>query len=100
MTEPIPVIWENPPTPSKNERQEFADILRANPFRWAVYPWPGKVPHSTANNIRSGALKAFQPPKSFEAVSTGVKDNPNKKVWVRYVGPPVEMADQDDEEQA
>lgn len=63
------VFVDEVPAPVTRAREranrEFADELRANPGRWAIYPWPTRYPHSTKHRIRHGRAAAFGP--GFEA---------------------------------
>ncbi|MEV6070287.1 hypothetical protein AB0L82_27395 [Nocardia sp. NPDC052001] len=60
-----------PPVTRARERanREFAEELRANPGRWARYPWPTRYPHSTKHRIRHGRAAAFG--SGFEAEVRG-----------------------------
>lgn len=86
------VQWEEPPKPNGGPRAnqqllDFANELRANPGRWALYPTvpsSDSATSSNAANIRRGTLAAFRPPGAFEAVARtagGIR-----QIYVRYVG--------------
>ena len=61
----------------------MANELRANPGRWAIFSEDAHA--STATSINFGRLKAFHPPKAFEAVT---RKNPGGRyrIYVRFVG--------------
>lgn len=72
-------------TATSHEVQEFADALRANPGRWAAYPWSGELTpksrRSRACDINAGRVTAPRAMRcGFEAaVRDGV-------LYIRYVG--------------
>jgi hypothetical protein len=80
--------WEEPPPEGTGKhigggKWLFeATQLRKDPKRWArvaenlTYPQAGQL----AENIRSGKLRNFRPPRSFEAVAR------LGRVYARYVG--------------
>lgn len=69
------------------EQRKFADDLRENPGKWAIYPGnlnSERSQYSTAGNIRRGLTKAFQPRGAFEARSR--RKDGEIKIYVSYKG--------------
>lgn len=68
--------------------QEISDALAARPGEWAKI---GRYSQSYAMRVKTGAIKAFEPAGSFEAVSRNTSRDDDGKVradiWARYVGP-------------
>lgn len=60
--------------------RQFADRLRQNPGRWAVYPWASSsdAARAFASRVSRGKNKTF--PEGFEAVTR------NGRAYVRYEG--------------
>lgn len=83
---------ELPPAPlnSRTDRQNFharaADALRSRPKEWALVKTAGtaQAASAAAHQIKSGRLKAYNPPGTFEA--TARKVDGEYRVYVRYVG--------------
>ena len=81
--------WEDPPPmrrPSMGvDYDHLADILRANPGRWAVVREGTRartVGHMS--EIKSGKIAAFRPAGTFE--STCRSEGAKVTVYARYVG--------------
>lgn len=74
-----------PPAPTHGRNpiyRAFADALRENPGRWAVWPGRFKNRSSTsaqASNIKRGTLRNF-PEGEFDAVTR------EGKLYVRFIG--------------
>ena len=67
--------------------QEIAEALRSHPGQWALVDHSGNG--STANEIKSGRFKAFQPGGGFEAKLRNrhlVDGKARYDIWARYVG--------------
>lgn len=84
MTDDIEFMDELPPQVGpwdglhRRRVQQFADELRRNPGRWAVYPWTPNMEaaRAMASRISRGKMAAFA--ENFQAVSRG------GVVYVRY----------------
>lgn len=73
------------PSPPRPEVQAFADQLRANPRRWAEYPWwmPERQARSRASDITHGRRTApVALRQGFEGASRA------GTIYVRYIGEP------------
>lgn len=74
----------------KHKNVAIADALKARPGEWAMI---GHFADSQATNIKTGAIKAYQPAGSFEAVCRNANRQDRKSdIWARYVGQPNEAA--------
>jgi hypothetical protein len=88
-TEPTPVglVWENPPTPTRNTGKyvAIAAALKNNPGRWAVIRSFDKAQSKRAwafsGTINRGKLVDFREP-SFECIARTVGNE--VRVYVRY----------------
>ena len=70
--------------------ERIAQALEARQGEWAMI---GRLAPSTASNIRSGVIKAYEPSGSFEAVCRNSSTEDRKAdIWARYVGQPNEAA--------
>jgi hypothetical protein len=89
------IRWEDPPQTAKPTTGPtladptlvaFADTLRANPYRWAVYPRPltNGSANATARAIKTGVRETFAPAGTFEALTRMVDGQ--RRLYVRYVG--------------
>jgi hypothetical protein len=70
------------PRSYKDLWRKEAEALKARPGEWArITTKPSlNAARTMGSNIAGGILKAFRPPKHFEARSRGLD------VWARYVG--------------
>lgn len=78
----VEIVWEEPPI-SQRLRQDsrltlFAQALREQPGRWAV--WPSEKSSGVQTRLKQGAYTAFRPPEQFEAIWR------SGKTYVRYIG--------------
>ena len=82
----VEFIDEPPPSSGRWDRLrrdatiEFAETLRHNPGRWAIYPWSStsEAARAVATRISNGKNKSFG--DGFEATARGTT------VYVRYQG--------------
>jgi hypothetical protein len=82
------IKWEEPPPGGPGmppKFAEFAQALRDNPGRWALYP--GKATQATATEIKRARSSIFAPAGHFDAVSRDMSHPDKRRVYVRYVGP-------------
>jgi hypothetical protein len=87
--EHVIVEWQEPP-PSHSGRTPWsswgpvAEELRANPGKWAYL---GRYTAGASGSISSGAVHAFRPKGSFQAVSRNYDSQDRScDVYARYVG--------------
>ncbi|AGP56839.1 hypothetical protein [Streptomyces rapamycinicus] len=80
------VDFIGPPPTGKSEHNYIAEELRARPDEWAVVQRKATTTRaaSAAQAIRSGKLRAYAPPGSFEAKSRTVGGE--HRVYARYLG--------------
>lgn len=84
------IVWRTPPEHALNQTRKtqfeaFAKALRQRPQEWAVLPGEKTTvgsARSAALNIRKGAMSAFRPKGSWDAVTEGTT------IYVRYLGEP------------
>ena len=83
----VEINWQDPGpgTRKKGAHDAFADALRDNPLRWAL--WKEQVSNSNADNVKTAKVQSFAPAGSFEATCRRVK-NGKGDIYVRYVGAP------------
>jgi hypothetical protein len=65
------------------EMQEFAEALRANPGKWAMWPLSdeGHPSYQWVADAKRALKKPFRPTEHYEFASR------QKRAWVRYIGP-------------
>lgn len=89
------IVWRTPPelnrkSPKKRpgpktKYLDIADLLRANPGRWALFT--ETMTTGLAHRIKFGVLRDFQPAGAFEAVTRDVDpDTQQAAIYVRYIG--------------
>jgi hypothetical protein len=78
------IIREDPPAQSRSGKyDDVADQLADDIGSWYRIA-TGATTGTLATNINKGAMRAFQPAGSFEAVSRTQEDGVS--IWARYVG--------------
>lgn len=78
------IIREDPPARRRaGKYNEVADQLAGDGGNWYRIA-TGATTGTLAANINKGAIRAFQPAGSFEAVSRSQDDGVS--IWARYVG--------------
>ena len=78
------IIREDPPAQRRTGKyDDVADQLVADPDNWYRIA-TGATTGGLAAGINKGAIRAFQPAGSFEAVSRSQEDGVS--IWARYVG--------------
>ena len=85
------ITWQDPPPSGRTGKRrgcssDFADALRAQPGKWALYN--DDVAQSLAAAIKSGKMGSFAPAGAFEAVTRRRDEHRRGRgsIWVRYVG--------------
>jgi hypothetical protein len=82
------LVWAPPPVRARQQRREvpidhdlIAAELRSNPGEWALIP---AASTGLAGHIRRGDVRAYRPPRTFEAVRRDVDGE--ICIYARYVG--------------
>lgn len=81
------IQWEDPPAKKTGKSEpkfaEFADALRGEPMRWALFA--DDTRSAAVTQINKGTLTAFRPAGHFEARGEVVGPN-RSRIWARFVG--------------
>ena len=82
--------WEDPPpqrrSPSRHNWALIAELLRANPKRWAVISEGTRAADAAlTRQIKSAMIMAFRPAGHFDACSRSIDGK--TVTYARYLGP-------------